>query len=142
MMQDLRDPEYWKSLINIGLSKLFVFKILYEGPSHGYGMLKKLAAMTGGCCVPTFGTIYPILKKMTDEGYARIVKTSNNESKRKRKIYMLTPKGEKTYKIALEAWRYTIPYIHKAVDFEYTEPVKIPLRRLQQAAKKKVAGIS
>jgi DNA-binding PadR family transcriptional regulator len=119
-MQKLDDPNYWKSLINIGLSKFFVIKILYEEPTHGYGILKKLTELTEGCCVPTFGSIYPILAKLTKEGYAKILKVSNKGQGRKKKVYALTPKGKKTYKIALEAWRTTLPYICKTIDIEYS----------------------
>ncbi len=121
IMPDLDDPTYWKSLINIGLSKFFVLKILYEGPSYGYEILKQVADLTDGCCAPTVGTIYPILTRLTKDGYARILKISNTEGGRQRKIYTLTPKGKKTYKIALEAWRSTLPYIYKAIDFEYVD---------------------
>lgn len=120
-MPDFDDPTYWKSLINIGLSKFFVLKILYEGPSYGYEILKKVADLTDGCCAPTVGTIYPILTRLTKDGYARILKISNTEGGRQRKIYTLTPKGKKTYKIALGAWRSTLPYIYKAIDFEYVD---------------------
>lgn len=138
---DFENPEYWKALINNGLSKFYVLKILYEGPSHGYGILKKLTALTGGCCIPTFGTIYPVLKRLTEEGYAEILKVSNDESKRQRKVYALTPKGETTYKIALDVWRSVIPYIYKAIDFEYTgKSKKNPLLSLglSKDAKEKV----
>lgn len=121
IVPDLDEPTYWKSLINIGLSKFFVLKILYEGPSYGYEILKKVADLTDGCCAPTVGTIYPILTKLTKDGYARILKISNTKGGRQRKIYTLTPKGKKTYKIALEAWRSTLPYIYKAIDFEYVD---------------------
>jgi len=120
-MLDLDDPNYWKSLINIGLSKFFVLKLLYEEPSYGYEIFKKLSCLTEGCCVPTFGTIYPILAKLADEGYARILTPSHKTGGKRRKIYALTPKGKKAYKIALEAWRSSMPFIYKAVDYEYTE---------------------
>jgi PadR family transcriptional regulator PadR len=120
-ISDFDDPDYWKALINNGLSKFYVLKILYEEPSHGYGILKKLTDLTGGCCIPTFGTIYPVLKKLTEEGYAEILKVSKDESKRPKKVYALTPKGEVTYKIALDVWRSVIPYIYKAIDFEYAD---------------------
>lgn len=120
-MPNLDEPAYWKSLINIGLSKFFVLKILYEGPSYGYEILKKVADLTDGCCAPTVGTIYPILTRLTQDGYAKILKISNTEGGRQRKIYTLTPKGKKTYRIALEAWRSTLPYIYKAIDFEYVD---------------------
>jgi DNA-binding PadR family transcriptional regulator len=97
-MADLDEPTYWKSLINIGLSKFFILKILYEGPSYGYEILKKVADLTDGCCAPTVGTIYPILTRLTKDGYAKILKISNTEGGRQRKIYTLTPKGKKTYR--------------------------------------------
>jgi DNA-binding PadR family transcriptional regulator len=109
-MADLDEPTYWKSLINIGLSKFFILKILYEGPSYGYEILKKVADLTDG-----------ILTRLTKDGYAKILKISNTEGGRQRKIYTLTPKGKKTYRIALEAWRSTLPYIYKAIDFEYVD---------------------
>ena len=68
----LTDLDYWKSLINIGLTKVLVLKILSKGPNHGYGVLKELESMTSGCCVTTFGTIYPLLKELSQNGYAEI----------------------------------------------------------------------
>ncbi len=50
----LADPHHWKSLINTGLTKLLVLKVLSVGPNHGYGILKELESITSGCCVPTF----------------------------------------------------------------------------------------
>ncbi len=120
-MPNLNDPNYWRSLINIGLSKFFMLKILYEGPSYGYEIMKKLTKLTEGCGGPTFGTIYPILTKLTKDGYARTLKISNEEGGRKRKVYALTPKGKKTYKIALETWRSTVPFIYKAIDYQYAD---------------------
>ena len=120
-MPDLGDPNYWKSRINTGLSRFFVLKILYEGPSYGYEIFKKLSDLIEGCCVPTFGTIYPILAELTDEGYARILKSSHKKGGKRKKIYALTPKGKRAYKIALETWRSCMPLIYKAIDHEYTE---------------------
>lgn len=124
-MKNMQELQYWKSLINIGLSKFYILKILYEKPSHGYGILKTLSSLTEGCCLPTLGTIYPILQKLTAEGYAKVQLTTDTNSGRERKIYILTPTGKKTYKIALEAWRSVIPYIHEAIDSDYkTAPKK------------------
>jgi PadR family transcriptional regulator PadR len=126
---EMDSPDYWKGLINNGLSKFYILKILYEGPSHGYGILKKLADRTEGCCIPTVGTIYPILKKFTAEGYTKIIEVSNHKNKRVKKVYALSPKGRRTYKMALEAWRQVIPFIHQAIDFEYKEEKKFPILR-------------
>ena len=115
---DLVDLNYWKSLINIGLTKVLVLKVLSMGPSHGYGILKELESITSGCCVPTFGTIYPILKTLAQHGYAKVKEDKQLKGAQKRRVYTLTPLGVEAYKTALEAWRSTIPYIHKAIENE------------------------
>jgi PadR family transcriptional regulator, regulatory protein PadR len=115
----LTDLNYWKSLINIGLTKLLVLKVLSKGPNHGYGVLKELESMTSGCCIPTFGTIYPILKELSQNGYAEIHEDQQLKGARKRRVYTLTPSGMEAYKVALEAWRSTIPYIYKALENDH-----------------------
>jgi len=124
---DLTKPDYWRSLINIGLTKVLVLKVLSKGPNHGYGVLKELEAMTSGCCVPTFGTIYPILKDLSQNGYANIHEDQQLKGARKRRVYTLTPSGIEAYRAALEAWRSTIPYIYKAIendDLAFVEDMK------------------
>jgi len=113
---ELEDIEYWKSLINIGLTKIFILKILSEGPNHGYGILKQLESLTHGCCTPTFGTVYPILKKLTQDGYTKVKEGKQLKGGQKRQVYTLTPLGIKAYQVALEAWKTTIPFIHRAIE--------------------------
>ena len=115
-MSRLDDMNYWKSVINIGLSKILVLKILSMGPNHGYGILKQLESLTHDCCTPTFGTIYPILKELTQNGYAEVKEEKQLKGGQKRRVYTLTSTGLNAYKVALEAWRSTIPYIHRAIE--------------------------
>ncbi len=112
----LIDSAYWKSLINTGLTKLLVLKVLSVSPNHGYGILKELESITSGCCVPTFGSIYPILKDLTKNGYAEVKEDTQLKGAQKRRVYTLTPSGVEAYKVAVEAWRSTIPYIYKAIE--------------------------
>ena len=112
----LTDLNYWKSLINIGLTKVLVLKVLSVGPNHGYGVLKELKSITSGCCVPTFGTIYPILKELTRHGYAEVNEDKQLKGAQKRRVYTLTPLGVEAYEVAIEAWRSTIPYIYRAIE--------------------------
>ncbi len=115
-MSRLDDMNYWKSLINIGLSKILILKILSKGPNHGYGILKQLEDLTHDCCTPTFGTIYPILKELTRNGYAEVKEENQLKGGQKRRVYTLTSSGLNAYKIALEAWRSTVPYIYTAIE--------------------------
>ena len=112
----LTDLNYWKSLINIGFTKILVLKVLSMGPNHGYGILKELQSITNGCCIPTLGTIYPILKELTQHGYADVGEDQQLKGAQKRRVYTLTPSGVEAYRVALEAWRSSIPYIYKAIE--------------------------
>lgn len=130
--QRLTDLNYWKSQINIGLTKLLVLRVLSKGSNHGYGILKELQSITSGCCIPTFGSIYPILKELTRDGYAEVSEDKQLKGAQKRKVYELTPLGMEAYGIALEAWRSTIPYIYKAIesdDLVFIEDIRARLSK-------------
>lgn len=109
----LEDKNYWKLLINMSLSKFLILRTLYKGSIHGYAILEKLREFTKGCCAPTYGTIYPILKELVKNGYASVnVETVN---KRERKIYKLTSKGKKAYEAAFLVWQEVIPFLNKVI---------------------------
>lgn len=129
---DLTDMNYWKGIINIGLTKILILKILSKGPNHGYGILKELQNVTKGCCTSTFGTIYPILKALTLHGYAEVSEDKQLKGAQKRRVYTLTPLGIEAYEVAIEAWRSTIPYIYRAIendDLLFIEDMKIRLSK-------------
>jgi DNA-binding PadR family transcriptional regulator len=128
----LADLNYWKSLINIGLTKLLVLKVLSKGPNHGYGVLKELESMTSGCCVTTFGTIYPLLKELSQNGYAEIHEDKQLKGARKRRVYTLTPSGIEAFNVALDAWRTTIPFIYKALENDQLVFIKDKKMRLSK----------
>ncbi|MHB8091570.1 MAG: PadR family transcriptional regulator [Syntrophales bacterium] len=113
---ELTEIGYWKALINIGFTKILVLKVLSGGANHGYGILKELQVLTSGCCTPTLGTIYPILKELTKKGYAEVVEEQQLKGAQKRRVYTLTPSGSEAYRVALEAWKSSIPSIYRAIE--------------------------
>jgi PadR family transcriptional regulator, regulatory protein PadR len=110
---NLENPDYWKSLINMSLSRFLILRTLHEGPTHGYALLESLKAFTQGCCTPAYGTIYPILKELLKGEYAKV--RLDTEAGRKRKIYQLTPRGESAYQQAVNTWQEVLPIIEKVV---------------------------
>ncbi len=96
------DEEYWNGLIKMSLSKFFILNALREHPMHGYEVAQKVECMTKGCCSPTEGTIYPVLREFMVGGYvtAKLSKVSG----RVRKVYTLTKQGHKAYTVAAKAW--------------------------------------
>lgn len=111
---DLENAAYWKSLINMSLSKFFILQTLHQGPTHGYALLEKMRIFTQGCCTPTYATIYPILSELAKGEYA-VVKTETIDG-RERKVYQLTEKGQSAYQEALKVWREVLPYLNQVVN--------------------------
>jgi DNA-binding PadR family transcriptional regulator len=50
-----------------------ILSLLAEAPSNGYGLIKTIAAKTGGVWRPSPGSIYPTLQQLVDEGLIEAV---------------------------------------------------------------------
>jgi DNA-binding PadR family transcriptional regulator len=100
--QDYLSRTYWNGTIKMSLSKFFILCVLHHRPMHGYDLSREVEKTTNGCCSPTEGTIYPVLREFEAGGYL----TSDLEivSGRERKVYTLTDKGRAAFKVAVEAW--------------------------------------
>lgn len=99
---DLTERAYWSGTIKMALSKFFVLRVLHDGPSHGYDIARAVERATSGCCSPTEGGLYPVLREFEQGGYV----TSEAEivSGRERKVYTLTDKGRQAFSVGVEAW--------------------------------------
>lgn len=86
----------------MSLSKFFVLSVLHQRPMHGYEVVQAVERSTQGCCSPTEGTVYPMLKEFEAGGYlsarAEVVQG------RERKVYALTDRGREAFDIAVDAW--------------------------------------
>lgn len=96
-------------MIKMCLSKFFILSVLHKQPMHGYQIAREVASATHGCCSPTEGTIYPVLREFEEGGYV----TSHIEtvSGRERKVYTLTELGRKAFSVAFDAWMEVTGYI-------------------------------
>ncbi|UUX92598.1 PadR family transcriptional regulator [Methanoplanus endosymbiosus] len=75
-----------------GLIQLYILHSLKDDPKSGYELLKEISVKTKGAWVPSKGTLYPMLKKMDEEGLITISDTG----KRCKNIFELTPDGKDT----------------------------------------------
>lgn len=93
---------YWNGTIKMSLSKFFILCVLHHRPMHGYDLSRQVEKTTNGCCSPTEGTIYPVLREFEAGGYL----TAELEvvSGRERKVYALTDKGREAFRVAVGAW--------------------------------------
>jgi PadR family transcriptional regulator PadR len=99
---DLTDRTYWSGTIKMALSKFFVLRVLHDGPSHGYDIARAVERVTSGCCSPTEGGLYPVLREFEQGGY--VTAEAEVVSGRERKVYTLTDKGREAFRVGLEAW--------------------------------------
>jgi PadR family transcriptional regulator PadR len=99
---DYLSRTYWNGTIKMSLSKFFILRVLHHKPMHGYDVSREVEKTTNGCCSPTEGTIYPVLREFEAGGYL----TSDVQivSGRERKVYALTEKGRAAFKVAVESW--------------------------------------
>lgn len=70
----------------------FILAALQDEPLHGYAIIKRAEALSGGRVKPATGTLYTALDRLTGEGYVHVV---NEEvvNGRARRYYALTPDG-------------------------------------------------
>ena len=111
---DFTDRAYWGGIIKMSLSKFFILSVLRQRPMHGYEIAREVECSTDGCCSPTEGTIYPVLREFEQGAYV----TSHTEtvSGRDRKVYTLTDKGREAFSVAVEAWMEVTEHITKSQD--------------------------
>ncbi|MCL1978066.1 MAG: PadR family transcriptional regulator [Candidatus Bathyarchaeota archaeon] len=83
----------WLKETQKGYIRIAVLILLNKKPHHGYEMMKAVDERTSGFWKPTAGGIYPILQDLENSEY--IKGEWDCGTKRKRKIYSITPEGKK-----------------------------------------------
>ncbi|MBC8946213.1 MULTISPECIES: PadR family transcriptional regulator [Xenorhabdus] len=99
---DYTDRLYWNGIIKMSLSKFFILSVLRHRPMHGYEIAREVECSTKGCCAPTEGTIYPVLREFEQGNYVTV--HTETVAGRGRKVYTLTEKGNEAFAVAVEAW--------------------------------------
>ena len=70
-------------------ARFYILTILYEGPSHGYDILRKFRNRVGKKISP--GLVYPFLQTLEDKGLA--THSSEMVGEKERKVHYLTEEG-------------------------------------------------
>ncbi|MCX6812002.1 MAG: PadR family transcriptional regulator [Candidatus Berkelbacteria bacterium] len=108
------DEKYWRTLINQGLIRFFLLKVLFvDKESYGYKMVKRIEEISDGLCRPTESTIYPALEQLMSGGYLDVTKLSSG--KKVRKVYSLNDKGRAAFRAAAKAYGEIIPVLRQAI---------------------------
>lgn len=70
-------------------SRFYMLTILYEGPTHGYSMLRKFKKRVGKDISPSL--VYPFLRKLEEKGLVK--HTDKPVGEKERRIFELTEEG-------------------------------------------------
>jgi len=87
-----------------GTLALMVLRTLETlGPLHGYGLARRIEQTSGQQLAVNYGTLYPALLKLEQEGYV----TSEwgvSDNNRRAKFYRLTSAGRRQLRKQTEEW--------------------------------------
>ncbi|HEY2459638.1 MAG TPA: PadR family transcriptional regulator [Candidatus Acidoferrum sp.] len=73
------------------------------GPLHGYGIARRIEQISGDLLAVNYGTLYPALLKLEQEGYIRS-EWGVSDNNRKAKYYKLTRAGRKQLQRETRDW--------------------------------------
>jgi DNA-binding PadR family transcriptional regulator len=74
---------------------LLILHLLSKGPEHGYGLMERIAAMTGDVMPVNSNTMYPLLRRLEERGF--IAGEWEHPDRRSRRTYKITRAGAERY---------------------------------------------
>jgi PadR family transcriptional regulator, regulatory protein PadR len=90
-----------------GTLALMVLKTLESmGTLHGYGIARRIEQISGDLLSVNYGTLYPALLKLEQEGYIAS-QWGVSENNRRAKYYRLTRAGKKQVERETQDWQET-----------------------------------
>src|SRR5215469_11147799 len=93
------ESEVWQ-----GTLALMILKTLESmGPLHGYGIARRIEQISRDQIVIQYGTIYPALLKLEQEGYIS-AEWGASESNRRARFYKLTRAGRRQVEKECQRW--------------------------------------
>ena len=88
-----------------GTLALMVLKTLETlGPLHGYGIARRIEQTSGRRLLINYGTLYPALVKLEQEGYIT-AQWGHSDNNRRAKYYRLTRAGQKQMAREARDWQ-------------------------------------
>jgi transcriptional regulator len=107
-----------KTEILQGTLTLMILKTLAVlGPTHGYGIARRIEEISGDAFSLNYGTVYPALLKLEQEGFV----TSEwgvSDNNRKAKYYRLTAAGRRQVNKEATAWTQTTAILARFLNLE------------------------
>jgi PadR family transcriptional regulator, regulatory protein PadR len=101
-----------------GTLALMVLKTLQSmGPLHGYGVARRIEQISGDNLVVQYGTLYPALLKLEQEGYIAS-EWGVSENNRRARYYRLTRAGRRQLNRETREWHATTAILERFLTSE------------------------
>lgn len=81
---------------------MLLLTLVDVGAAHGYSIVERLRTITQGTFDLADGTVYPALHRLCDAGLLKA--RWSEDGGRRRRLYVLTPKGKKELQRQREYW--------------------------------------
>jgi len=93
------DSDVWQ-----GTLALMILRTLETmGSLHGYGIARRIEQICQGQLIVLYGTIYPALLKLEQDGYV-VSEWGSSENNRRARYYKLTRAGRKQVRREAQRW--------------------------------------
>ncbi len=86
-----------------GTLDLLILKAVSLGPLHGYGVLLRIAQISGQAVLVAQGALYPALFRLVRQGLLN-ASWGTSENNRRAKFYELTAAGRRRLREEAEGW--------------------------------------
>src|SRR5437868_3649928 len=86
-----------------GTLDLLILKAVSLGPLHGYGVLLRIAQISGRALLVEQGALYPALFRLVRQGLLR-ASWGTSANNRRAKFYELTTAGRKRLRAETDGW--------------------------------------
>jgi PadR family transcriptional regulator, regulatory protein PadR len=93
------DSDVWQG--TLGLMILRTLETM--GPLHGYGIARRIEQISEGQLIILYGSIYPALLRLEQEGYI-VSEWGNSENNRRARYYKLTRAGRRQVRREAQRW--------------------------------------
>jgi DNA-binding PadR family transcriptional regulator len=87
--------------------------VLNTGPMHGYAIVESLRRRSEGRVNLPSGTVYPALHRL--EGGGLVASRWETTGGRKRRVYEITPAGQRSLRESRANWRDIIATVHSVM---------------------------
>lgn len=101
-----------------GTLDLMVLKTLeIMGPSHGYGIARRIEQVAQGSLALNQGTIYPALLRLEQKGWITS-EWGTSENNRRARFYSITRAGRKQLAVESESWARIVEMMSRMLEDE------------------------